>query len=337
MPVQGEAQTTKGAQGKWGAVGWGLWVPFVLILGWRFVLGRQFQVDEFQNLTNISYLAALRTESWATTAAPWQIWLGVLLRPWDDTASMALTVRVFFGVILAVNLLLITWAQPYFRSARGILAVLWIATLTDIFWRYGFEIRHDVLLLTGQLVLFGLSYRVLGGRRPFAYFVLAGWIGGLMVSFTAKGALHAVLYLSLLLLAVNPQQLRKPWRGRLVPFVGILAGLAVATVLVAVTLWTAGALDQYLAWFSNPSALLGDRKTFTALKWLHRPPPLTILFSFVGMYFGLRDLVAHRGQELTRSILTSLFVLVAMAVLACNPTPFPYNFLLLVAPLLLAA
>ncbi|MCA9602360.1 MAG: hypothetical protein KC417_10060, partial [Myxococcales bacterium] len=281
-----------------------LWVAFVLWFGVDLVLHRQFQVDEFQNATNITFLSGMRGQNWATSAAPWQVWLTpVALAFRTDTESIMHALRAVFGAILVLNLLLLVWAEPHFRSPWGRMAVLWLGTLTDIFWRYGFEIRHDALILTVQLLTYGIAQRIV--RSPGTskrLYGAAGFLLTLMALSTIKGAVYAVLYTLLLVVIANPLDPWRVWRGRLAPALWYLLGACCAVLGVVVTLWLSGSASMYLHWLTTSSDAVTGLDTFSIIRWLHRPPPLTVGLSALVFYFAWRDIQRTRGQAITTSM-----------------------------------
>lgn len=131
---------------------------------------RIYQVDECTEV----YVARILGTGQDKVQSPGHITLfQVLLSPVMggqlSSSDLMATGRLVMFVIFWFNLLLIALlTRVRLMSWQGVLAVLGAATLTPV-WDYGFEIRHDNLLLTGLLIMWALVRLRAPGIWAFLY------------------------------------------------------------------------------------------------------------------------------------------------------------------------
>jgi hypothetical protein len=228
-------------------------------------------------------------------------------------------------------LLMVKGAGFRIRSRSGLWALLLAATLAPL-WDYGFEIRHDVPLLTATLALWCLV------RRPGpagVRFLLAGAVAAFMEMIAFKGFMYA---LPLLALGFHLERPRGPGRtlGRLgLVLAGLIAGLALGRVLHGL----AGTWE--LAWtaFKDTGAYAANHverfQPWGTLIRIFTEAPLLGAGALAALAVPL--LPPRAGSF--RAFLACewfpewCFAVLCLVLLLANPTPFPYNLLHLVPAL----
>jgi hypothetical protein len=213
------------------------WLPAALLaaLALWLAVTRIYQVDEAQNLYMAKVIAMGQTGSYFSNALLWMLGpLSWLIRSVGDSASLFLAGRLLFLGLFCLNIWLLALATGVsLRSAEGRFALLGAATLAPL-WDYGFEIRHDNLILTGLLLIWWLGRVRAGGIAGFA---AIGFVTALLVFVAFKAFAYAVpLSAALALFAPGGRGRRLPllalWLG------GLAAGAAVAMLAYRVSgLW----------------------------------------------------------------------------------------------------
>lgn len=144
------------------------WLPLGLLAAFALWLAvtRIYQVDEAQNLYMAKVIAMDQTGTYFSNALLWMLGpLSWLIRSVEDSASLFLAGRLLFLGLFCLNIWLLALATGVpLRSTAGRVALLGAATLVPL-WDYGFEIRHDNLILTGLLLIWWLG-RARAGRAP---------------------------------------------------------------------------------------------------------------------------------------------------------------------------
>src|SRR5262249_50276799 len=205
------------------------------------------------------------------------------------------------------------------------------ATLAPV-WDYGFEVRHDNIVLTGMLLIWYL-YRARPMGAP-AY-ALAGGIA-MATLFVAVKSLVYVLPLSLFILAFPPPSCRLPRWQLAVAWAG---GALVVGVAIRLCYGSGGSWDLYLHTFNGItkySTGAGGSSRFWpwfALERLLTQTPFLLALT-VPALIGTVLTLWKRGRAALawHGYFPETFLLgIALAGLFANPTPFPYN-LLHVAP-----
>lgn len=310
---------------------WGSSLTGLALFSLWLAFGRIIQVDEAQNVMMARILGA----GWAqdhATGAPLML-LGPL--SWiagraQHSEPLFLAFRgVFVGVFWANLGLMVKAAGIRLRSGEGLVALLGVATLAPL-WDYGFEIRHDNLLLTGVLGMWVLLLPK-EGELPYTRYVGAG----ILVSVLQLLAFKAFVY-TLPVLAVA-----LAWRwvgGRPLkhPLVALLGGLAAGLALGMILHWMAGTWTIYfkdaqvLAKASLSTLRFAPWDNLTRLFW---QAPL-LLGGWVLLWvlpFRQSPEVSLRAWILERPWLRAVALsLAALAAFLANPTPFAYNLVLLV-------
>ncbi len=329
----------------------GLWIVCMVSFGLPHAIWRHFHVDEIQIAYNVALWGVHDLDGYSNYAAPFMVPLAWLVGQLDTTASMLLVMRVAFFLLFLFNLIAIATAQPYFRSRAGVLAVLAGITLFHPFWEHGFEIRHDVLLVTGSILLYGIAQRIVR-RRDAEPWVLAtaGAIAAAMLLNASKGFLYGVPFSGVVLLAalvprwrLRDRAARLPSRAALADLVGPLvwfAAGALASIAAGVGLLAAaGRLDDFGAALAGIFSAGESSYRFSPGGELVRvalDAPLVygpaILFAGLVVF----DAVRHRRLAGATAV-TAAFLLWNLVALYVNPVPFPYNFVHITPFVFLAA
>jgi len=315
----------------------GIWLGLgflALLVLFSFYLGvnRIFQVDEVYFpfaarllATGKAHMYGLSADVFLTGPLTW------LAGSDRSAADILVWFRMPFVALMWVNvLLLVKGARFRLRSREGLGALLLAATLAPM-WDYGFEIRHDVLLLTGIL---GMWCLVRQERLPLAArFGLLGFLAAFLQFIAFKSFVFSLPLLVILGLAARSRP-RRTWPGLILALacglaLGYLAGRGLYVLNGG---WSIFSMDQSAAVNSS----LGVERTSpwpTLTRLLGEAP----LLAFAGLTALLAPFLREGaflealldGREGTAEW---IFALAALAALLVNPTPFPYNLILLVPP-----
>jgi hypothetical protein len=313
-------------------IGVGLWSVALLAVGFPLAMHRHFQVDEFHNLYNASLLFRWATLEAAVHPEVFQVALGYLTRHLSHASDVLLTFRAVFFLFFALNLLLLGWAQPYFGSWHQRLLALLGASLLVPLWEYGFEIRHDVLFLTGMLVLFMLLQRAVTRQAMTRWLAVGAGATLLWLFISAHKAPAYLLPLGGLLLWVGSDLYAgsSRWRRLLAVSGWTAAGFVAAAALVTLLLWATGTLRVVVAGIAHFVGHLEGiprESPQLSLASFFRPHPALMLLIPAHVILAVRGVMAAGRKGWRPSSITLVFLLVSTAVLFANPRPFPYNLL----------
>jgi hypothetical protein len=289
---------------------------------------RIYQVDECQNLYMARTLATGHSSEFFTNASLFLLgplsWIARSATRSADAFQMA---RLIFLGVFWLNLLLMALiAGERLYSLKTLLALVVAATLTPL-WDYGFEVRHDNLVLTGVL----LTWWVVRVKPMGAVSYVVAGATAVTLLFIAVKAVVYILPLSLAILAFPPPTFALSRVRRALAWV---AGAVVATVLIRICYGTGGGWDIYLSVFHGVAKYStgggGGSPGFAPWTTLGRLPGQTPLLlgvtaaACVGVVVDfIRRSWAAVGWD--GYLPEFLLVLGALAALAINPTPFPYN------------
>jgi hypothetical protein len=293
-------------------------------------LARIYQVDEAQNL----YMAriAVRGEAgqFYTTAALDLLPLGWMAQQFSSSAAIFTTARVIFLLLFWLNIALLSVAtQTPLRSRAGAWVTLGAATLAPL-WDYGIEIRHDNVLLSGLLSMWILGQPSIV-YRPWRYAYIGACTA--LLQFVAVKAFLYTLPVSFLTLVLPSLTPFGSVRRRAVSWaIGLFAGLALVRGFYGVL----GLWDAHLASYGGMATGLKKlvppvEHSFTLERLLVQTPLL-----LAGTLAALVVCVARLQREgwnaslWSRGLAEAVLFAVAFGAFLTNPTPFPYNLLLLV-------
>ncbi|HEU4950492.1 MAG TPA: hypothetical protein VFT46_00995 [Holophagaceae bacterium] len=314
---------------------------FMLVLlavfSMHLAINRIFQVDECQNVYMSRIVALHETGTYFTNGTLFILgpmsWIAAhtsssaMIYTWDRLLFLG----VFWGnlVLIALN------TGVPLRSRAFLLVLLGAGTLAPL-WDYGFEIRHDNVLL---LLLLGMWWVVRRARwRPEAAFALLGALSVLAQCVSFKAFLYW-LPLSLAALLVPPASLRAPRGRRLLWWV---LGAAGAGLLASAAYGATGTLGSFLNGFRTSVGHSENPDRFAPWTTLGRLPAQMPLVT--AMAAGLLVAAGLRIGKTRLAALTwegplpeAALLLGSLAILLINPVPYPYNLVLLVPFAFLAA
>lgn len=297
---------------------------------------RVYQVDECQNFYMAKVLAAGQSAEFFTSSALFLFgplsWISQMhLR----SAEMYALGRLVFLAVFWLNILLLaSIARARVPSGRMVIALLAAATLAPL-WDYGFEIRHDNLVLLGILTIWWLA-RV--KHLGIVSYLAAGAITVVLLFIAVKSIVYVVPLSGAILLFPPPGHKKSRWTLG----AAWIGGAVVAFFLVWLCYQSKGAWDGYLATFrgiskysaakaasaaTTESATPGRFAPWGTLGRLPRQTPLLLALTVAACAAVLLDLVRRQRAVLTWNGMLPEFLLVvgALAGLMANPTPFPYN------------
>jgi hypothetical protein len=299
-----------------GSAGW---------LAWH----RIYQVDEAQNVFMTRVLTTGQSDVYFTNALLWMLGpMSWMIDALSDSASIfAWSRMVFLGVFLLNIWLLALNTGRKLTTPAGVAALFGAATLAPL-WDYGFEIRHDNLILTCLLLMWWLGRVAPRGR--WSYF----WLGVLSMAMPFL-SFKAVVYgapLSLALLAFPPPG---HGQGRAALYSAWLLGAALAALAIGLAYTCSGAWPAFLAGVLEVKTISVTAVRFSASIALDRVPrqaPLLRELATLGLLWVGFTLCRKRAAALTWDgwLPEALLLLGSVAVLLINPTPFQYNLVNLV-------
>ena len=291
---------------------------------------RLYQVDECQNIYMARILATGQTHEFFTNASLFLFGpLSWITRHATQSTEVFNTARLLFLGVFWLNLCLLAGiASGRLLSTRGLIALAAAASLAPL-WDYGFEIRHDNLVLTGVLVTWW-TVRV----RPkglFSY-VLAGAIAPALLFLAVKSVVY-VLPLSLAILAFPPVE---HGQGRLRLAGAWAVGAVLAVLLIRLVYGANGLWEIYLSVFSGVTQYSAHKDgsdaashfwPWATLGRLLAQTPLLVALATAGMISAIGVLVRRGRVALNwNGLLPEVLLCVgALAAVLVNPTPFPYN------------
>ena len=289
---------------------------------------RIIQVDECNELIIARIVAIGQANTYGASISLLQFPLSWAVRGAIRSADYFVSGRLVMVGIFWLNLVLIAFATgERLFSRRGLLALLGAATLAPL-WDYGFEIRHDNLMLTG-LLLAWCAVRVYPKGLP-SYFV-AGALA-VALQFTAHKAFVYVIPLMLAFLVFPAPGHHTPrWKLALAWVAGAFGMLMALRLFYgaygAMGLW--GAHRSNLQ-FVSKVAISADRfgPGIALGRLLGQTPLLLTLVASALVAVGV-DL-RRRGRAALAwdgCLPEALLLVVTLGALIVNPTPFPYNLL----------
>lgn len=301
----------------------------VMALGWlAFYLAamRIYQVDECGNVYVAHMLSQGRTEAGMDL---FQFILSRGMSAISRSADMFAYARVFSLMIFWVNWILLAMATgEKIFSRRWLMALAGAATLAPL-WDFGFEVRHDNLLLTGILFMWGMV-RFQPPRLSTYFLVGACFIG---LEFNSIKAVLFTFPIALGILAFPPTGVR-PARWKL--FAAWIAGAVVAFIALKLVFSYVGQGKNYLAQVQHVAAVPTELSRFwpfnITLSRMLTQTPLLVAVTIAAIIAGVMSLVRERRAALNwDGILPEILLFgTALGALIVNPNPYPYNLILVV-------
>ncbi len=312
--------------------GWSLLGLLSLYLAWN----RIYQVDEAQSVTMARIIATHETASFFTSTPLYLLVLAPLSLVSERSADLFHAFRLVALALFWTNLLLLVRATgARLRTHEGLFTLAFAATLAPL-WTYGLEIRHDNIQL-GGLLLIWILMRPRDRAVPGAYF----WMG-LIAASLQLSLFKAFAYWVPLTLAAFALPHPAFRRARLFLLAQWGAGAAAAFGLYQLLRAAWRIEEPVFPVFSSSLEVVRTTNRFSPWPTLERLPVQTpLLFVAALGALGLAVWLFVRkgwGDEKTRtSYATAALLAGSIGVLLVNPTPFPYNLLLVVTPAAIAA
>ncbi len=300
-------------------------------------LDRYFHVDEIQVAYNAALLGIHDLPDYLNYYSPFVVPLSWVAGAGGDSWTILLKMRALFLPLFILDLVLIALFAPRTRGWLAVSATLVAATLVEPFWRHGFEIRHDVLMLAGSLGLFALAQRAARGSAGSGAFFLAGLLAGWMQMNSFKALLVWPAGLVLIAAAAYWGRARPRWLAAAGWTVaGIAAGIGGGMGLLAV----GGIGDDFIQQMTQLGRSGAAASRFSPwgrlLELLSSVPHLTALAA--GSIVRLAWEPRRKGWSGEGpSIVTAVWLVLMLVVLLLNPVPYTYNLVHLIPFLFLAA
>src|SRR5215469_15629079 len=206
-------------------------------------LTRIYQVDECMNVYMARILSTGQASQFFTNASLFLLGpLSWITRHATSSVTVFSQARVMFLFVFWLNLwLMASIVGGRIASLRWLTALLAAATLAPL-WDYGFEIRHDNLVVCGVLLIWWtIRVKPLG----LVSYVVTGAITIALLFVAVKSVVY-VLPLSCAVLVFPPPAHKQP---RLKLIAAWFGGAVLAAVIVRICYGTSGAWDTYLAVF----------------------------------------------------------------------------------------
>lgn len=309
----------------------GIALVALIALSEHLALNRIFQVDELQHVFTARLLVTDPARDYVASASLMHLGPMSWIASGIDRAALLLRAeRLPFVVLLWLNIFLIGRCGGFhLRSPNLLWGLLFAATCAPL-WDYGFEIRHDNALLTAMLLTWLFARPTLVGARR--QLVLVGAMAALGQFIAFKAFVYLVPIVIFALLAAVIRDGRRPAAAVL----SVLAGVAIASLGAFIAHSAAGTWEIYLDDVVALRETASDAFRFGAGSTLFRlviQAPTLLLAATCALPLVVRHLRARKlvGRE---SIVPEMaFVLVGIGAILVNPTPYPYNLVLLVPQL----
>jgi hypothetical protein len=285
--------------------------------------GRMYQVDECMEVYVARTLTTATDKAVAGHVTLFQILLSAVISSSEKSADVLASARLVMVQLFWVNWVLLamaTGARPL--SFRWLVALVGAATLTPL-WDYGFEVRHDNLLLAGVLAVWGIvRFQPLTIWSGFALGAVT-----VVLEFVAFKAFVYTLPLSIAILLFPQANTRTSWIRAIIAW---LVGCASAFLVIRIALEVAGLWKLYLAAFGFLTTVSGGARHYSpwvTLSRLATQTPLLLALVLAGLVAVITDL-RRRGKAALAwdgALPEGLLCLGAFAALLINPVPYPYN------------
>jgi hypothetical protein len=289
---------------------------------------RIFQVDELQYVYTARLLATGEAGRYAASANLMLLgpmtWIAGLI---DTSALLLRTERLLFFAVFWVNLCLIVRCAGFrLRSRAGVAALLIVGTIAPL-WDYGFEMRHETPLLTVVLLAWLFARPLAPDARR--HLVAVGFLAAIGQFLAFKAFVYLVPVALFAVVAAVWEEKRSVVRS----IAALLAGGVGGFVTAATMHLLAGTWSFYSSDTKAMTNTVAHAQRFPSRPLFERAlteaPLLAILIVFAIM-IALRH-ASLRTAVSRESMLPELaFFAGAVVAILANPTPFPYNMVLLV-------
>jgi hypothetical protein len=296
---------------------------------------RLLQVDECQSIYMARVLATGQAHDYFSDGSLFLLGpLAWITRNLHTSVQIFDAARLLFLAVFWLNIsLMAAIVSGRLFSFRGLVAMVAAASLAPV-WDYGFEIRHDNLVLTGVLLIWWAARVQQWGWYSY---LLAGAVTAALLFVAVKAVVYVFPLSGALLLLPPPSQKN----SRLKLIAAWVGGAILAAVLVRICYASSGAWDTYLDVFRAVSkysaASSGGETSSRFLPWvaLGRLPeqtPLLLALTLAACISVTVGLIRSFKASFTWNgyLPEALLFLGALGDLFLNPNPYPYNLLQLI-------
>lgn len=289
---------------------------------------RIYQVDECTEVYNAKTLALDPVKADLGHVTLFQVLLSPFMRGFTISADFFTAARFIMVELFWLNLVLIALATgEKLFSFRGLIALTGAASLAPL-WDYGFEIRHDNLMLTGLLLIWCTIRLRPAGLQ--SYLIIGAIASGL--EFVAFKSFAYTVPISLAVLVFPPPGGKLPrWKMAVAWIIGaVVTFLIIRQIFGYLGLW-----KLYLVTNNSLTEASANGHRFWPWQTLARlfgQTPLLLALVLAALTALAANLRKH-GKTVLRwngYLPEGLFFLIAFGVLMVNPAPFAYNLLFLV-------
>ena len=311
----------------------GLLVPLLaayFIVGGWLAVHRIFQVDEVQTMHMAWLLTQEDSLSYSNSAELYMLPMALLARAFNDPYVYMVVCRLGFFFLFISSILILGRVAEKNGGPRLFTGVFLIASL-PVLWDYGFEVRHDNIIIFGLAILLWILFDAgTGGRRSRLY--VGGLLGGLLLFSGFK----SVLLWGPVLVYVVVICVRRRLLSYRHAFALVAGGLGTAGLAAAAAHWMAGSARIYIQTLKAALEAMGsDAIRFFdwdyTLRFVRYHPLIIVLgliFLSLEIVPGIRGWLTLRAFDSNDSQAKRLFLfLLGLAFIGINPTPFPYNFM----------
>ncbi len=298
----------------------------LLLFAYSLFLGqnRIYQVDEAQTLYMAKVVGAGETTEFFTTAALSLLGPLAWLASSDLNSNQIFSLsRLLFVGVFWYNVVLSAYlAGGSFRKPKGLISLLVAASLAPL-WDFGFEIRHDNLILSFVLTSFWMIRAKPLGAPSIA---IAGCLLACMPFLAFKAFVFAgpLFILSLLMLKGDA---RNGFRREVIL---LTSGMLISTILIVGLYFYSGLWDILVSGVSGgvDASVVGHR--FWVMDALMRAWVQCPVLSFITVVMVTVETV--RFLRFSSGFFKGFaqfsafgLLLIGCFALFINPTPFPYN------------
>ncbi|MBT4790803.1 MAG: hypothetical protein HON90_04470, partial [Halobacteriovoraceae bacterium] len=288
----------------------------ILAISLKFILVRQFQSDEFLIATSINLLNFPKEFQFIHILNFYMIPFSFFTNLFDNTQSILYFMRIsFFGIFLLNIYLLSRFVKLSFLKNL----ILFIIVLTHYqLWRFGFEIRHETLIVLFIILtsLFIKKYLQTSERKHIF------WVGAFLslLSFTAyKGFIYSIAMGGTFFLIEMIRKNKKSIR----PLTFFLASYIIVSLLQMFLFYYFGHLPTFLKIMNNYVNETDTSMLFSPIGIyldIIKSSPITVLTFIIGVYFFIKkkEFYNFKGWAILNVINITIL-------LHLNPAPFRYN------------
>jgi hypothetical protein len=299
-------------------------IPVLFLYSLHLAVHRIIQVDEAQNLYMAKIIGSGQTDRYFVNPAIFLLGpLAWIAESVTSAKDAFLSSRLLFAGVFWFNIFLLAKCTgTSLRTREGLLVALAAATLAPL-WDYGFEIRHDNLLLTGLLLIWYLGRH--RGDRTSSYFAI-GVLSAVLQCLAFKALVYALPISTYLLVCrgvAEPRTLTKT-------IVAWIAGIVLAGLACLSVYFSLGLLVELLGHsgsLARGTQSIAGFYPFDTLSRLLFQTPLLIAAATAALLIAAMAVIKMPKAIFEQHNLMPEAVLLSIAIgaLFINPTPFPYN------------